>query len=452
MNSVNSSRRDFLGRAAAGVSALSMGRKLMAASRPANARTLGANDRINVGIIGVGGKGSGHLRELAHRAKEKGDVQVVAVSDIYTRRKKGAQEFAGFADKDVHHDYRELLARGDVDAVVIATPDHWHARQAIDALHGGKDVYLQKPMTYTVEEAREVAAAVERNQRVLQVGSQFTSDLRYHRAKEVIERGWIGAPLWIQGGYSRNSLYGEWNYRIEDDGNEQNIDWKAFLGPAPKRPFSQDRYFRWRKYWDYSGGIATDLLYHTLAPLLLAVCGRNLQFPVRVTAHGGVYVHKDREVPDTYSTTVEYDSFYVIMSSSMASEAGNVGLPDTIYGHEASIRFFPDHILVTPEAQFRKKFTDATGQSELKITVEEQNVSELHMHDFLSSVRSRRRPVFDADFGYRVMTAIRLGVDSYRQNRLMAFDPKTEQLIRAAPKRPGYVGTGKNVEEPQETA
>lgn len=451
-NDSRRSRRDFLGQAAAGVSAFSLSGKLIAGSRPAKARTLGANDRINVGIIGVGSKGFSHLRELVPRAREKGDVQVVAVNDIYARRKNRAQEFAGLAGKDVHHDYHELLARSDVDAVVIATPDHWHARQAIDALDAGKDVYLQKPMTNTVEEAREVASAVRRNQRVLQVGSQFTSDLRYHRAKEVIERGWIGAPLWVQGGYSRNSVYGEWNYKIEDDGNERNIDWKAFLGSAPKRPFSQDRYFRWRKYWDYSGGIATDLLYHTLAPLLLAVCGQSPQFPVRVTAQGGIYVHKDREVPDTYSTTIEYEGFYVIMSSSMASEVGNAGLPEAIYGHEASVRFFADHILVTPEAQFRKKFADTTGQPELKIAVEKQNVSELHMQDFLSSVRSRRKPVLDADFGYRVMTAIRLGVDSYRRNRLMAFDPKTEKVIRSAPQRPGYEGAGKNVEEPKESA
>jgi len=437
------SRRQFLERAAAGLSAASLAR----AARTARPRVVGANDRVQFGVIGVGGMGFGHVRQLVGRAKEKSDVQVVAASDIYTRRKKRAQEHAGLADKDVHHDYRELLARSDVDAVVIATPDHWHARQTLDALQAGKDVYLQKPMTYTIEEARDIAAAVERAGRVLQVGSQHVSDLRYHRAREVIEKGWIGAPLWVQGTYSRNSVHGEWNYRIEEDGNEQGIDWKAFLGPAPRRPFSQDRYFRWRKYWDYSGGIATDLLYHKLAPFLLAL---GPQFPVRITAQGGIYVHKDREVPDTYSTTIEYENFYVVMSSSMASNFGNNGLRDVIYGHEASIQFLPGHILVAPERQFRKKFADSTGQAELKIEVEKHDIGERHMDDFLASVRSRRQPVFDAAFGYKIMTAIRLGVDSYRQNKLLAFDPRSEKVIRAAAKRPGYEGAGRNVEEPRD--
>ncbi len=447
MNNTTSSRRQFLGNAAAGVSVATLAQRLAAkAERAVASRVIGANDRVNFGIIGVGGMGFGHVRQLVSRGKEKADVQVVAVSDIYTRRKKRAQDHAGLAEKDIHHDYRDLLARGDVDAVLIATPDHWHARHALDALHAGKDVYLQKPMTYTIEEARDVAAAAERTGRILQVGSQHTSDLRYHRAREVIEKGWIGAPLWAQGTYSRNSVYGEWNYKIDDEGTEQNIDWKAFLGSAPKRPFSQDRYFRWRKYWDYSGGIATDLLYHKLAPLMLAL---GPQFPVRVTANGGIYVHKDREVPDTYTTTVEYESCYVLMSSSMASSFGNVGLRDVIYGHEASIQFFPDYILVTPERQFQKKFADATGREELQIEVEKQNIGEAHMEDFLASVRSRKQPVFHAAFGYRVMAAIRLGVDAYRQNRMMAFDPKTEKVIRTASKRPGYEGAGKNVTEPR---
>ncbi len=443
----HTSRRDFLGKAAAGVSALSAAERLSArAARSASARTIGANDRVNFGVIGVVGMGFGHVRQLVRRSQDKGDVQVAAVSEIYTRRKKRAQDFAKLADKDIHHDYRELLARSDVDAVVIATPDHWHARQALDALEAGKDVYLQKPMSYTLEEARAIAQTAERTGRVLQVGSQHTSDLRYHRAREVIERGWIGAPLWAQGTYSRNSVYGEWNYRIEDDGTEQNIDWKAFLGPAPKRPFSPDRYFRWRKYWDYSGGIATDLLYHKLAPLLLAL---GPQFPVRVTAQGGIYVHKDREVPDTYTTTVEYENFYVVMSSSMANAYADTGLRDIIYGHEASIQFFPGHLLVTPERQFLKKFRDAAGEEELRIDVEKQQLGDDHLENFLASVRSRKPPILNARFGYQVMAAIRLGVDSYRQNRLLAFDPKTEKVLKSAPKRPGYEGTGQNVEEPK---
>ncbi len=434
------SRRQFLGESVGGVSALFVAGHSAAAS----ARVLGANDRVNIGLIGVGIMGFGHLRQLVNRSKSKADVQLVAACDIYTRRKKRAQEQGSLAAKDIHHDYRELLQRSDVDAVVIATPDHWHARQALDALNAGKDVYLQKPMTYTIEEAREVAAAVKRTKRVLQVGSQHVSDLRYHHAKEVIEKGLIGTPIWAQSANGRNSLYGEWNYLIEEDGTEENIDWKAFLGSAPKRPFNQDRYFRWRKYWDYSGGIATDLYYHELAPLLFAM---GPQFPVRVTGQGGIYIHKDREVPDSFATTIEYENSYIVISSSMAAAASRQGMPEIIYGHEGTIWLRPDHVQVTPERAFVKKFRDTTGQPELKIPVPRQNIQDVHMDNFIACVHSRQQPVLDADLGYQVMTAIKLGVDSYRHNRMMAFDPRTQRVIRSAPERPAYPGTGKNTEE-----
>jgi predicted dehydrogenase len=240
-------------------------------------------------------------------------------------------------------------------------------------------------------------------------------------------------------------MFGEWNYKIDDEGTPENIDWKLFLGPAPKRDFSADRYFRWRKYWDYSGGIATDLFYHRLAPLEYAI---GADFPLRVTANGGIYVHKDREVPDTYSTNVEYERHYALLSASMASAAGNQGMPPIIYGHEASIQFLPGMVAVLPEHQFRKKFEAASGKRELIIPVEQESIDEDHTSDFLDCVRSRKKPVFDAYMGYQIMTAIDLGVQSYRRNKLMAFDPKREIVVDQAPVRPAYEGSGQNHEEP----
>ncbi|MCP5111115.1 MAG: Gfo/Idh/MocA family oxidoreductase, partial [bacterium] len=306
----------------------------------------------------------------------------------------------------------------------ISTPDHWHARMTLDALTAGKDVYLEKPMSYTIDEAKAIAREVERSGRVLQVGSQHLSDLRYHRAREVIERGWIGTPLWAQASSSRNSVFGEWNYRIDDEGTPENIDWQAFLGPAPGRRFSAERYFRWRKYWDYSGGIATDLLYHRLGPMLLAL---GSQFPVRVSGHGGIYVHQDREVPDTYATTIEYRDFQVVFGSSMASSVFGRHMPAAIFGHEAALLFEGGGIRLLPEPRFAKKFRQTTGQSELFIEVPREDVKLKHHDNFLKSVRSRRQPVFDATHGYRVMTAIRLGVDSYRTGQTMFFDPESEK-------------------------
>jgi predicted dehydrogenase len=163
------SRREFLGAAAAS----------------ATSRVLGANDRINLGIIGAGGMGFGHIKML----KPRTDVRIAAVSDIYTKRKERARDFLGLADKDIHHEYKDLLARSDVDAVFVVTPDHWHYRMAMDALDAGKDVYVQKPMAYRIEEAKSMAERVKKTGRVLQVGSQYASEAQYHRAREVVAQG-----------------------------------------------------------------------------------------------------------------------------------------------------------------------------------------------------------------------------------------------------------------------
>ncbi len=435
MSSV-ASRRGFLAHAAA-VPAV--------AAAPAASRILGANDRINVGIIGVGSKGRFHLRQLVERAGTEDDVRVTAISEIYSKRRDEALEVAGLERKHAHADYREVLARPDIDAVWIATPDHWHATMALDALAAGKDVYLEKPMTYTIEEARRIAEVVERTGRVLQVGSQHLSDQRYHEARRVIDEGWIGPTLWAQGTYSRNSLYGEWNYTVDEEGTPENIDWDRFLGSAPARPFSAERFFRWRKYWDYSGGIATDLFYHRLAPLMLMM---GKEFPTRVSGHGGIYVHREREVPDSYATLIEFGSHYVNLSGSMASSAANEGLPAMVYGHEGAISFLPGAIEVKPEYQFAAKFREATGHDVLRVEVDQNNVSADHISNFLDCMRDRSKPVFDAQFGYQVMTAIRLGVDSYRSGRMIAYDPHGERMLPFSGPRPGYEGSGKNFEEP----
>ena len=406
---------------------------------------LGANDRINVGMIGVGSKGRQHLRNLLSRSRERGDVRVTAISDIYRKRRDEALLRSGLEGSHGYVDYRELLSRPDIDAVWISTPDHWHATMALDAMEAGKDVYLEKPMTYTIEEARRVAASVKRTARVLQVGSQHVSDRRYHEARKVIDKGWIGPVVWAQSTYCRNSLYGEWNYTIDPEGTPENIDWDRFLGAAPSRPFSAERFFRWRKYWDYSGGIATDLFYHRLAPLMLMM---GKEFPRQVSAHGGIYVHRDREVPDSYATLIEFGSHFVNIASSMASTAGNVGMPPMIYGHEGAISFLPGAIEVRPEYQFAEKFRSATGHEVLRIEVDQNSIAAAHATDFLDCMRTRRDPALDAQFGYQVMTAIRLGVDSYRQGRMISYDPHGQRVLPSVTARPAFEGTGKNVNEP----
>jgi predicted dehydrogenase len=434
------SRRQLIIGAAAAVSAaplLGMG------------RILGANDRINLAIIGAGNMGLRHLHDrLLPLAKGNGGIEIVAACDVYEKARQRAQALTGLQRKDIYNDYHEMLGRSDIDAVLIASPEHQHHPMAMAALRAGKDIYLEKPMTYSIEEAKEIAATVHKTHRVLQVGSQYASDPRYHLAREVIQKGWIGDVLGAQASWGGDFQHGLWEYNIEPEATEKTVDWKAWLGPAPDRPFSAERYFRWRKYWDYSGGIGTDLFYHELTPLIYAM---GPQFPARVSANGGIFFSLDREVPDVYIMTAEYDKFQVTLSANSACSSLGGNFRTVIFGREATISFGKTGIDVHPEPIFRTKFEQATNQKELHLEPEPMptdDVRMLHMKNFFSSVRSRQQPALDADLGYKVMTAIKLGVDSYRQSRMMLFDPQTEQAVQQASARPGYEGTGENYNEP----
>jgi predicted dehydrogenase len=421
---------------------------MLAATAASYGRILGANDRVQVGLIGCGNLGMRHLRLYLKPILDEGKARVAAVCDIYTEARKRAQAQAQLQGKDVHHDYHALVGRADIDAVYVVTPEHWHHRMAMDALHAGKDVYLEKPMTYTIEQAKEIAAEVRKTGRVLQVGAQWCSDPRYTLARDIIEKGLIGNVLFAQSTYSMNSVYGVWQYNIEKEATPQNIDWPAFLGSAPKRPFSAERFFRWRKYWDYGNGVISDFYYHRLAPLMVSLGGR---FPVLVGAHGGIYQFKDREVPDTISMVVEYDGFHVNIASSAAGSGPEKYHAPAIYGHEGTIGFGNGSITVTPEKQFRKKFQEKTGKPELVIEAEQKNDNVIrinHARNFFDCMHTRKQPVLHAELGYQVMVGIRLAADSYRQRRMLAFDPKSERPLREAPPRPEFQGTGKNYKEP----
>lgn len=411
-------------------------------------RVLGANDRINVGLIGCGNLGMRHLRIYQKPMLDEGLIRIAAISDIYTGAKRRGREQSQVSEKDVHHEYKELIARQDVDAVFVVTPEHWHHRMTLDALSAGKDVYLEKPMSFTIEEAREIDQAVQKSGRVLQIGAQWCSDPRYRKAREVIQQGLLGTILFAQSTYSMNSVYGLWEYDVEPEATAQTVDWARFLGSAPKRPFSGERYFRWRKYWDYSNGVVSDFFYHRLAPLMVTLGGR---FPTMVSAHGGIYQFKDREVPETFTMTAEYGDFFINIASSAAGSGPEKHHGPAIYGHEATIAFGDGWISVTPERQFRKKFEAATGKPDLRIECMPKDLNVIrinHARNFYDCMRTRKKPILDSHLGYQTMTAIKLAADSYRERKMCAFDPKTQKQLDKAPPRPGYEGTGENYKEP----
>ena len=434
-------RREFLRKAAGGtaiVGASVLGAgcatappgkavKIADPSAPTTGALVLPGQKIGVGFIGVGGRGNSLLGNMMERVANGGDVEVKAVCDIYEPRKARAKRVSR---ADVYHDYRELLARDDIDAVVIASPDHWHAQMSLDALDAGKDVYVEKPFTLTIDEARQVRDRVLETGRVLQCGAGRCSDDLWWQAREFIRQGGIGKVVWAQCDYSRNSgspenpQGGEWNYKIDRNASPENLDWDAWLGPAPKRPFSKPRYFQFRKFWDYSGGIATDLLYHFLAPMMIAL---DSSVPERVTASGGIFVqHDDREVPDTYMTQLDYpDDYTIVLTSSMANKQG---LPTVIRGHRATIH--ADGRVIAEE-EFAEWFKVRYGAAEIRLPSKERMG---HMDNFLHCVRAREKPHCDAELAYRTMVGIKLGVDSYRQDRVMFFDPETERRANNHPR------------------
>ncbi|MBV8834855.1 MAG: Gfo/Idh/MocA family oxidoreductase [Acidobacteriaceae bacterium] len=439
-------RRDFLRRTGSiGASAVLAGKTLARAANKINpARVLGANDRINIGLIGCGGRGSSDARTFTKYATEHNNAcEIVAVCDVYEKRKR---EQASLYNAKGFLDYREVLAMPDVDAVIIATPDHWHARIALDAMGQGKDVYLEKPMCHTNKEVKELVDTVHETKRVLQVGSQTTSADQWYKAKKAIADGMIGKMIMSQGSYHRNSAEGEWNWPIDPgagpDGKEENyIDWKTWLGPAPSRPWDADRFFRFRKYWDYSGGIATDLFFHVVAPM--NICWDKPQFPSKVMASGGKYVFtNDREVPDTFHLLAEYpEGHSLVLSSSMANSQH---IPGLIRGHEGTIIMVehgkfeentPD-IIVRPELirsqgeQTRHPFPDYKfGSDEIRIPVEQYDMMQAHIGNFLDCMRTREKPHLDVETAAHAQILINLSVESYRDGRVKYWDEQNWKAV-----------------------
>jgi predicted dehydrogenase len=424
------SRRDFL-KTTAGTTAGAVAATVLTSGKAgaapmtakSAARVIGANDRVNFAVIGTKGMGGGHLRNLVMDTEN--NVAVTAVCDVWTKARAMAQRASQLPDEAIFSDYRKMLERvKDIDAVVVATPDHWHAQQSITALQLGKHVYVEKPMTRTLDEAFKMYDAAKRANRWVQVGSQGCSDPKWLRAREVVQAGTLGKVLWAQGSYCRNNPRGEWNYEIDPEGTEQNIDWATWLGPAPKRPFSAERYFRWRKYWDYGNGIIGDLWPHRLHPLMLAM--NIMEFPKSASCIGGDLVNTDkgpdgtvygekREVADTTLMMVEFPSGAMIFLAGATSNER--GVEDLIRGNQANLAAGGNRLLLQPERPFVDEIeaSDQTppdaGESHPK-----------HMRNFIYAMRNNVPPNCDIELGVRVQTVVSMAEQAYRQKKTITFD------------------------------
>jgi len=408
-------RREFIRGSAAGAAALGI-------TAAAACRVLGANDRINVGFIGCGGMGTNHLRKMADAIKKRDvNAQIVGVCDVFEPRRRRAEGISG-AKGFVY--YQKMLEMKELDAVWIATPDHLHATISMDAMEAGKDVYCEKPMTRYWEEAKKEYETVKRTGRVFQIGSQHCSQPCWHKAGELVKEGKIGKLVWTQSSAVRNATKGrdERDYYIDPKANPQNLAWEAFLGPAKKRPFNPTRFFRWRKFWDYSGGIPTEWFSHNLHKLLPVI---GMEFPTRVIAGGGRYVWKgDREPPTTFHMVVDYPSGHSLML--LGCMVNETGIPTIVHGHKANM-YIGGTIHIAPEPVF----VEAEDLKSLKVRAPfSGDVIRAHHKNFLDCIRSRKTPNCPVEVGFRAMAAIALANLSYREGKVKLFDPEKLEIIQ----------------------
>ncbi len=298
-------RRSFVGGLAAGALAAGASPVLLSSAERVRRITMlrqevrSPNDRIQIAVIGAGGMGTAD----ADTAVRVPGVEMVAACDVYEGRLQAARERFG-ASIFTSRDYREILARDDVDAVIVGTPDHWHQRISVEALRAGKAVYCEKPMVHRIEEGQELVRAERESGKTFQVGSQGMSSLGNEKAKELFEQGAIGELNYAEGFWARNDPIGAWQYAIPDDASEETVDWDRFLGAAPRRPFDPLRIFRWRNYRDYGTGVSGDLFVHLFSSLHFVTSSVG---PRKIMAQGGLRYWKDgREVPDVLLGMFDY--------------------------------------------------------------------------------------------------------------------------------------------------
>ena len=435
--SAPASRREFIKKTAtvaAALAATPLLRPTVYGQAPSPGKVLGANDRINVGFIGVGGQGFNAHVNIASKNAAANNVSLAAVCDVWSKRTANAKAFiekAGTgANVATFGDYRQLLERKDIDAVFISTHDPIHAAASIGAMESGKHVYCEKPLTRYLGEAFAVQDAVKKTGKILQVGSQGTSAAAWHKAAELINAGKIGQLVWAQGYYCRNNPKGEWNYPIDADATPENLDWEKWLGPVKKRvKFDKDHYFRWRKYYPYCAGLLGDLMPHRLHPLMLAM-GKP-EFPSRVVSIGTKNVGTDKNTPDTYQRDVpehvellaEFPSGVTLMLACSTVNARSPGF--ALYGHRASIEVgnSGEKLSITPELPFTEEIDPETIDG-LRPT---EDIG-VHHANWFDSIRNNKQPNCGIELAVRVQTVIALAEMSDRLGVACHFDEQTRKV------------------------
>lgn len=416
------SRRQFL-REAGAVSAAGV-----VLSPSVSTRVLGANERLGIGFIGCGGRSGAHFQAI-HWLKTQGKepIEIVAACDVYRPRLK--QRIEGYGGK-AYMDYLELLADPAVDVVCIATPDHLHGYQAMAALKAGKHVYCEKPVTHwrQFELTKELTKVARESKAVMQLGTQGMSDGAWHQMRKLVADGLIGKPIHAECGYFRVGDWGERGMPIDDPNAKpgEDLNWEAFLGDSPKRPFDVSRFFRWRMYEDYAGGPSTDLFPHSLTPVLYIL---GVGMPSTVVATGGKFRYQEREIPDTYNTLIDYpEGITVAVLGTQGNNyfgtggRGAGGRIPIIRGWDGSLTVQGNDIVFTP--------AEGSDKKAQKFAIEHGEDFITYWKDFLACCRSGKKETQSPmDLAWRVQTAMQMGMLGLRQGKVAHFDPQKEQIV-----------------------
>ena len=424
-------------------------RTFMLPTQDEPSRPVAANDHIQIALIGAGGQGMGDTRA----AVQVPGVKLVAVADCYDGRLARSKEVWG-DDVFTTRDYNEILARKDIDAVIIGTPDHWHKRASVDAMKAGKDVYCEKPMIHLYSDGPEMIETARSTNRIIQIGSQRVSSVLYAKAKELLASGAIGKLNMVTASWDRNSSMGAWNYTIPPDASTETCDWPRFLGTAPKIPFSAEQFFQWRKWKAYGSGVAGDLFVHLFSGTHFVTGAHG---PTRGMATGAIRFWNDgRDAQDVMLGLFDYPEGFNLSLRVNFVDGGEESESLIFTGSEGTLQIgwgvvtlsrvpretepgltvstFPKAMQEQIEADYRKKYPPHSGNEALggeeKYTAPKGYSDQYdHFKNFFASVRSRKPVVEDAVFGYRAAGAALLSNLSVEKGTVVKWDPEAMKLL-----------------------
>jgi predicted dehydrogenase len=402
------------------------------------------SDRVRFASIGIGMQGSG----LLDNAIKLAGVECVAAADLYDGRHLHARQITGNANLPVTRRYHELLERKDIDCIVAAVPDHWHMRVVVDACNAGKDVYCEKPMSHTIAQGFEMVEAARKNNRIVQIGSQRVSSALCRKAHELYQGGAIGDVEMVELSLGRNSPTGAWVYPPPLDLSPQNLDWDTWLNDAPKIPFDQFRFARWRCWKEYGTGVGGDLMVHLISGMLRTL-GWN-EAPRSATALGGIFRFKDgRNMPDLHTVLFDYHGIPVYIRLSLAAETaelarflGPKGILDATgksltyspqTGEDDGPSYydnsFPEAMKSEYEAHWHAEHDPPPGQEPITedavFNGDDWDDVRPHLWNFFQAVKSRKPVVEDAVFGNHAAIACHMANESYFGKKTVYFDSDT---------------------------